>query len=120
MKKIKPLEPFEMSGRIFTYEEADNGSIRLKQVKESEIKAKRTRKPADEFIPPTLEQVKEYFKQEGYLEEIAIRSFNHYQKGDWHDGYGKKVKNWKQKIYTNWMKPEHKIKESGGGIDMVM
>jgi len=31
------------------------------------------------FVPPTLEQVKEYFTLKDYKEEIAIKAFNYYE-----------------------------------------
>lgn len=104
MKKIKENEEFQLGNQVFVYSVNDSGEIVLKAVKKGKYKSS--------FVPPTLEEVKDYFKEEGYKEEIAIRAFNHYNKGDWNDSTGKAVKNWKQKIYTNWMKPEHKIKET--------
>jgi len=121
MKKINPLEPFEMSGRVFTYDVDENGALRLKEMKEGEIKAKRKAKSADAFIRPSLQQVKDYFKEKGYKEETAIRAFNHYEAGDWKDSAGKQVKNWKQKMTTNWFRPESKIDPNDEGeIKMVM
>jgi hypothetical protein len=61
------------------------------------------------FSPPSVDEVKDYFKECGYKEIIAIKAFNHYHLADWHDTNGKKVKNWKQKLSTNWFKDEHKI-----------
>jgi hypothetical protein len=72
------------------------------------------------FIPPTLDQVKEYFKENGYSEEGAIKAFSHYDLADWHDTEGKPVLSWKQKIHTNWFKPEHKIKVHEDPIERGM
>lgn len=99
MKIIKENEFFQVGGTIFQYLIID-GKHKL-------IPSKKEIKKA--FIPPTIEQVKAYFEHEGYSEETAIRAFNHYDKGNWHDANGKPVKNWKQKLYTNWMKDENKI-----------
>lgn len=63
------------------------------------------------FTPPTLDEVKVYFKEKGYSEDSAIRAFNYYEAGDWSDGRGTKVKSWKQKMIGVWFKPENKIKE---------
>jgi len=64
------------------------------------------------FIPPTLEQVKEYFKEKGYTEQSAIKAFEYYDTANWHDSEGKPVKNWKQKMISVWFKPENKEKKS--------
>ncbi len=74
-----------------------------KEIKES---SKRKR---SSFMPPTLEQVKEYFKFRGYTEESAVKAWNHYDLGGWHDTSGKPVLNWKQKMNTVWLKPENMI-----------
>ena len=64
------------------------------------------------FIPPTLDDVKEYFKLNGYKEEAAIKSFNFYSTADWHDTQGRPVKNWKQKMIGVWFKDENKISQN--------
>lgn len=102
MKKIALDEEFSAVGGIYIFTNKE-GKIVLQRVRN----AGKTK----EFIPPTLEEVKDYFKKEGYKEEVAIRAFNHYAKGNWHNSQGKKVKNWQQTMYTNWMKEENKIKE---------
>lgn len=62
-----------------------------------------------QFIPPTLLEVQEWFKVNGYQIQFAEKAFNHYKNGDWKDTNGKQVLNWKQKIGTNWFKEEYKI-----------
>lgn len=109
MKIIKENEYFQVGGTIFQYLVID-GKHKL-------IPTKKVAKK--EFIPPTIEEVKDYFKKEGYKEEAAIRAFNHYAKGNWHNSQGKKVKNWRQTMYTNWMKEENKIKETTPISQMV-
>ena len=61
------------------------------------------------FIPPLLQDVKDFFKRKGYTESSAITAFNHYDLADWHDTRGNPVKNWKQKMNSVWFKPENKI-----------
>ena len=39
--------------------------------------------------------------------ESAQKFFNYYTAGEWHDGNGKPVKNWKQKAIAVWFKPEN-------------
>ena len=69
------------------------------------------------FKPPSLEDVILYCKEKGFDAVLAKRAFEHYDIADWHDARGKKVKNWKQKINTNWLKPENKRKPNKNGAD---
>jgi len=64
------------------------------------------------FVPPTLDEVKVFFRDNGYAEEIAIRAFKHYEENDWKDSYDNKVLNWKSKMRNNWFKDQYKIQES--------
>lgn len=74
---------------------------------ESNTRAKKSNKK-ESFIPPTLQEVKDYFKEKGYSQESAERAFEYYKTGEWKDGNGKKVINWKMKMLSVWMKPENK------------
>jgi hypothetical protein len=62
----------------------------------------------DKFTPPSLDEVKEYFKEKGYKIEAAITAFNYYDVAGWKDRDGKKVKSWKQKMISVWFKDENK------------
>lgn len=66
------------------------------------------------FVPPTLDEVKEYFKEKGYSAAGAQKAFDYYSVADWADGRGNKVKNWKQKMLANWFKDEYKQSQSTG------
>jgi hypothetical protein len=63
------------------------------------------------FLPPTEEEVKAFFKENKYTEEVAIKAFHHYAGNDWCDTYGNKVLNWKSKMRNNWFKDQYKIQE---------
>lgn len=66
---------------------------------EKKSRKKRTAKP---FVPPTLEEVKAYAEEKGY--DIDCEYFwRYYTEGDWIDGQGKPVLNWKQKLIT-WVR----------------
>lgn len=65
------------------------------------------KKPA---TAPTLQEVKDYFKKEGYQEDAAIRFHKYYEALDWYDNQGKPVLRWKGKAISTWMKPENKLK----------
>jgi hypothetical protein len=62
------------------------------------------------FTPPSINEVIEYFKEKEYSEASARKAFEYYSIADWKDSQGNKVKNWKQKMLSVWMKPENKIK----------
>ena len=57
------------------------------------------KKPKKKFVPPSYEEVKAYI-DEKRLNVDAQKFFDYYEAGDWHDGKGNAVKNWKQKCLT--------------------
>ena len=69
------------------------------------------------FKPPSLNDVVLHCKEKGFSAELAKRAFDHYDIAGWHDAHGKKVRNWKQKINTNWLKPENKQKPNKNSSD---
>lgn len=68
-------------------------------------------KKGKKLTPPLLEDVKQYFKENGYTEESGEKAFKYYEAGNWKDATGKKVKNWKQKMIAVWFKDENKINQ---------
>lgn len=72
---------------------------------EEEIIKKKTKV----FTPPTLQEVKEYFKEKGYNEESAEKAFNYYSVNNWIDSKGNEIKSWKQKMIGVWFNDENKI-----------
>lgn len=110
------LEVKEEEG-IFIYNfTLEDGTIRQQKyskatheaIKNYHSKPKREKKkPA---TAPTLQEVKEYFKKEGYQEDTAIRFHKYYEALDWYDANGKPVLRWKGKAISSWMKPEAKLK----------
>lgn len=70
---------------------------------------KQTNKTNKTFTPPTKDEVREYFKEKGYNDLTACKAYEYYNVADWIDSKGTPVKNWKQKMISNWMKPENKI-----------
>lgn len=73
------------------------------------------KKPSKTFIPPTISEVKDYFKSKGYMESAAIKAYEYYDAANWVDGKGQKVLNWKQKCIGVWFKNENKITEEKKG-----
>lgn len=62
----------------------------------------RAKKSPKRFVPPTLEEVKDY-QQEKDLNVDPLSFFDYFNEGNWYDSKGNKVKNWKQKMLT-WSK----------------
>lgn len=104
MIKIKNNTEFSAAGRVWIFDDSSGKTV-LKNLREA------SKSRSKEFVPPMLDEVKVFFKEEGYKEEIAEKAFKHYSRADWHNSKGKKVLNWKQTIGTNWLTPENKITE---------
>jgi DNA-binding MarR family transcriptional regulator len=100
--EISNTSPKEILVDIEDYNNKDNNNI---------YKAKKEKKEKKVFVPPTEEEVKAFFQENKYTEEIAIRAFHHYAGNDWCDTYGNKVLNWKSKMRNNWFKDQYKIQE---------
>lgn len=73
-----------------------------------EKKGNKSKEKEKVFIVPSLDDVKIYFKENGYSETTAITAFNFYNSADWFDSKGNKVKSWKQKMISVWFKEENK------------
>lgn len=82
----------------------------IPQSKVKEIKEKKKR-VGKIFQPPTLNEVQEYFKENGFSIESAKKAFKYYDCENWHDKNGVKVKSWKQKMQGVWFKDENKVIE---------
>ena len=90
---------------VYTESISNTESISTLNNKEDNLKK-------DSFIPPTLEEVKEYAESRG-RGELAEKFFEYFNEGNWFDSKGNKVKRWKQKFLT-W-ESFKKTKESPGG-----
>ena len=108
IKEINEGEEFICHGYVFTF------SILFGKAKFKLIR-KHEGKPSKTFIPPTIDEVKSFFKEKGYSEEGAKKAWEHYEYGEpkWTDTHGTPVRAWKQKMNTNWLKPEYLIKKTG-------
>ena len=89
-----------------------NAKAMQKQCKSNAIRGeeKREEKKRKEkiFIAPTLEEVKQYFDENGFSLESAERAFKYYSCADWYDSKGNKVRSWKQKMQSVWFTPDNK------------
>jgi hypothetical protein len=103
MKKIALDEEFSFNGSIYCFVKKEDKHV-LKFIKAGS-------KKTNAFVPPTLDEVKDFFKQKGYSEESAIKFHEYYSVGDWKDAKGNPVKNWKQKSMAVWFVEKNKIVE---------
>lgn len=67
-------------------------------------------KNAKQFTPPTVQEVRDFFRVNGYQEQVGITAWKYYTDGEWKDSYGKPVLSWKQKMRAVWMRPENLAK----------
>ncbi len=86
-----------------SFESLSNGSVILPNI-EIEIEGNKNK--------PSLEEVKAYFKENGYSLDIAEKAFRSYDVANWHDSKGNKIKNWKQKMINVWFREEYKVSNS--------
>jgi hypothetical protein len=91
-----------------TTNDTTNGQQTIQQTDTNKNDKKKKNVKNNIFVPPTIDEVKQYFKDNNYKEDVAIRAFNHYDVSDWYDSKGNKVKNWKQKMIGVWFKDENK------------
>jgi len=107
-----PIEIYKEECQTFKEQDEKKTSYSLALAIGKEGKGKEGK--GKEFIPPNLEEVKSYFKENGFREEIAEKAFRGYDDANWHDSKGNKVKNWKQKMNFVWFTEENKIKVNQG------
>jgi len=98
MTKINIDEEFSLEGRIWMFTKVD-GAIKLINL--------RAAGKTKEFTPPTLDEVKAFFKEKGYTEESAIKAYDYYAYNNWRDSKNKQVNNWRQKFSSVWFRSEH-------------
>lgn len=97
--------------------QCENDAIREDKRIEEEIKEDEKKDKRKIFTPPSQIEVVDYFNQNGYSNESAIKAFKYYETGNWKDGKGNQVKNWKQKMQSVWFKEDNKIKPVNKGYD---
>ena len=73
-------------------------------------KVKESKDIIEEFIIPKIEEVENYFFENGYRKDVAKKAWNYYNNLNWKNSKGKKVVNWKNTVMNNWFTEENKIK----------
>ena len=77
---------------------ADNDNDKDKDNdKENDTKEKKSIKKK-KFEPPTLEEVTQWFIEQGSTAEAGAKAWQYYTDGDWIDAKGQPVRNWRQKM----------------------
>lgn len=71
-------------------------------------KSKPKPKQKKEFIPPTIQEVIQFFKENGFPASLAKEAYNYYKEGNWKDSRDNPVLNWKQKMRVNWFREDRK------------
>jgi hypothetical protein len=104
----KPTSAFTDIGQSMPIQRQNINTNTEVNTKTNNILAKSKKKS---LVPPTEEEVKAFFQENKYTEEVAIKAFHHYALNDWCDTYGNKVINWKSKMRNNWFKDQYKIQE---------
>lgn len=98
------------------------GSSESEHTKETITKETIQKKGSPSENIPTLQEVKEYFRENGYSTDVAEEAFQYYQASlednpnlrYWRDSRGNKVRSWKMKMRAVWFKDEAKVENSNG------
>jgi hypothetical protein len=115
--KIEVTQEGEYKVINFIYPSAETRKLKLSEESykalENHFKPKAKRKDKQPASAPSIEEVKAYFVEKGYMETVAIKFHEYYSNGNppWTDGKGNPVRSWKQKCAAVWFKDENKIKE---------
>ena len=93
------LKSLQCNGSVTPMKRIVNGEKELDIEIDKDKKKKNSPKPKKEFIPPTLQEIEKYVKEKQFNIDAKF-FYNYYTEGNWIDGKGNEVKNWKQKIIT--------------------
>lgn len=87
-----------------TYNKINNNIINNNNISITRVKTRQART----FTPPTLEEWLEYARKNELKEDRLTSAYRAYEVAEWHDSYGKPIRNWKQKMLQVWCKDENK------------
>jgi hypothetical protein len=88
----------------------------LQRAKDKDMDKDKDKEKDKEYIP-TVFEVEEYFKQNGYSVDAARKAYNMYNasiednpnRKYWRDSRDNPIKNWKLKMQSVWFKDENKV-----------
>lgn len=96
-RERKALETGNVTGNV---SETLSNAIELEEEREKEKEGDKNKGTnRKRFTPPTLDEVIAYCKQRGNKVDPK-RFYDYYTEGEWKDGKGNPVRNWKQKLLT--------------------
>lgn len=123
-QKIDKPQPSKISSKVVesvrnTFDEHSTNIPAVEYSKGEESKSKVKVRESKIFVPPTLLEVKNYFKEKGFSEQSAIRAFDYYNDADppWTDRNGDPVRSWKSKMTAVWFKSENKSIETVKSVE---
>jgi len=133
LESMKRIIPFSSNGEVYYYlpkfldhqsinrpskqrnppppNNISESSLSVSCVLMDEKKYKRSikeKKEKEKMTPPLIEDVINYFKENGYSEESAKKAYEYYKELNWSDSNSKKIISWKSKMIAVWFKPENK------------
>lgn len=109
-------------GRIAAEQQQNNGNTinkneRIKEcnnvISTENLPLPKNKRKKREFIPPTLEDVKQYCLEIRKNNVDYKRFYDYYSVSNWKDSKGKQIDNWKQKIIAVWEQDQNGGKSSG-------
>ena len=92
----------EVIRELTSVQPASNQRPTSNKNEENEKKPKKKKKER-RFTPPTEQEVQKYAASKGWPDFNAGKFIEYYAEGDWHDGQGNPVRNWKQKFLAVWL-----------------
>jgi hypothetical protein len=123
LKRWNPDEYNKVMG-IATEKEPINtpmGTHSHPNAEEKRREKRREDKKRKKFIPPSLNEVTDYFHKNGYSKEAGKKAFEYYDCAGWKDSKGNDVKSWKQKMRGVWFKDEYKqVKTQSNNAHLFM
>lgn len=108
ISKIKEAPYKGLNSPLNGAKEEEEDKEEEKEKRECEGEKPKTETKSKSFTPPKIDEVKTYFKESGFSEQLAERFFNSYSVANWIDSHGKQIKNWKQKAIQVWFRDEDK------------
>ena len=112
--KIKKEKTAERLKQWRENQQVTENETHFKQVRNTSkvkiSKVNRSKVKVDEIINPTLEDVLNYFDENGYSREVANKAYHYYNNLGWKNSKGNQVVNWKNTMLNNWFKDENKKK----------
>ncbi len=103
-KRWQKRTQYESNTNVLRSESESENVIEDKKEKKGGAGGKKN-KP---FIPPTIQEVVEFFVSEQYPKELGEHVFKYYADNDWKDSENKSFSSWRQKMRGNWMKERNR------------